>query len=73
VASAGDALTAYSNLADTVINSNEATISVLTGIDDASELAGLTSLQVRQQATVAMMAQANVIQGYAAKLYGGNN
>lgn len=59
-------------LTDTVISSKEATISVIIGNDDIRDMAIVTALQVRQQAAAAMMAQANVIQGYAAKLYGGN-
>lgn len=61
------------NLTDTVINSKEATISALTDINDVEEMTALTALQIRQEATVSMFAQANIIQGYAAKLYGGTN
>jgi flagellin-like hook-associated protein FlgL len=57
------------NLTETVINSKEATISAITDIDELQELSTLTLLQVRQEATIAMMAQANMAQGYAAKLY----
>jgi flagellin-like hook-associated protein FlgL len=59
------------NLADTVINSKNATISMITDIDDVQETAALTALQVRQQATISMLAQANIVQGFAAQLYGG--
>jgi flagellin-like hook-associated protein FlgL len=59
------------NLTDTIISSKEATISAITDIDDVKELSALTMLQVRQEATVSMLAQANIIQGYAAQLYGG--
>ena len=58
------------NLADTVINSKNATISVITDINDVEEMTALTALQIRQQAASSMIAQANIIQGYAARLYG---
>lgn len=60
------------NLTDTIINSKEATISAITDIDELEELTVLTALQVRQEATTAMLAQANLFQGYAAGLYGGS-
>lgn len=68
--SAGSLMQSQMKLTDTIISSNQATISVITDIDEAAETSLLTSLQVRQQATVAMMAQANIAQGYAAILYG---
>lgn len=61
------------NLADTAINSKEATISAITDIDEVQEMSNLIALQVRQQATLAMMAQANALQGYVARLYGGSS
>jgi flagellin-like hook-associated protein FlgL len=61
----------WTKFADTVINSNQATISVITDINDLEEMSLLTNLQLRQQATVAMMAQANMAQKYAEILYGG--
>ncbi|MBN2035321.1 MAG: hypothetical protein JW768_01130 [Chitinispirillaceae bacterium] len=60
------------NLTDTIISSKESTISAITDIDEIEELSALTILQVRQEATIAMLAQANIIQGYAAQLYGGS-
>lgn len=56
---------------DTIINSNNATISVIIDIDEVAAMAELTVLQIRQQATVAMMAQANTIAGYAALMFTG--
>ena len=60
------------NLTNTIISSKESTISAITDIDEVEELSALTILQVRQEATIAMLAQANIIQGYAAHLYGGS-
>ena len=60
------------NLTDTIISSKESTISAITDIDEVKELSALTMLQVRQEATISMFAQANILQGYAAKLYGGS-
>ncbi|MBN1128828.1 MAG: hypothetical protein JXA71_07570 [Chitinispirillaceae bacterium] len=58
-------------LTDTIISSKNATISAITDIDEAEELSALTVRLVRQDATIAMLAQANIVQGYAAQLYGG--
>jgi flagellin len=57
------------DLTDTIINSKEATNSLITDIDDIKELAELTDVQIRQQATVAMIAQANNIRAAIARLY----
>jgi len=59
------------DLVDTAMSSKQAAISVIMDVDDAQESAKLTVLQIRQKAAVSMMAQANIIQGYAAKLFGG--
>lgn len=59
-------------LTDTIISSKESTISAITDIDEVQELSALTVLQVRQEATISMLAQANILQGYAAQLYGGS-
>ena len=58
------------DLTDTIINSKEATNSLITDIDDIKELAALTDLQIRQQATIAMIAQSNDIRAAIARLYG---
>lgn len=71
VKSGSDQMKWFSKFADTVINSNQASISAITGVNDLEEMTLLTNLQVRQQAAVAMMAQANMVLGYAALLYGG--
>jgi flagellin-like hook-associated protein FlgL len=60
------------NLTDTIISSKESTISAIIDINEVEELSALTMLQVRQEATISMLAQANVLQGYAAQLYGGS-
>ncbi len=57
------------DLTDTIINSKEATNSLITEIDDVKELAALTDLQIRQQATIALIAQANNIRAAIASLY----
>lgn len=57
------------DLTDTIINSKEATNSLITDIDDVKELAALTDMQIRQQATVAMIAQANNMRAAIARLY----
>jgi flagellin-like hook-associated protein FlgL len=59
------------NLADTIISSKQATLSAITDINDVEEITALTALQIRQQATASMLAQANIAQGFAAQLYGG--
>jgi flagellin len=59
------------NLADTIISSKQATISAITDINDVEEMTALTALQIRQQATASMLAQANIAQSFAAQLYGG--
>lgn len=58
------------DLTDTIINSKEATNSLITDIDDVKELAELIDLQIRQQATIAMIAQSNDIRAAIARLYG---
>ena len=60
------------NLTDTIISSKESTISAIVDIDEVKELSALTMLQVRQEATISMLAQANILQGYAAQLYQGS-
>jgi len=68
----GSQITSQLKLNTSIVSSFQASISALTDLDEAAEMMRVTTLQVRQQATIAMMAQANVIQGYAAKLYGSN-
>lgn len=56
-------------LTDTIISSKQATVSALVDVDEVQELSTVTNLQVRQQASVAMMAQANVSQASLARLF----
>jgi flagellin len=56
-------------LNDTIIAGKDATISALINVDEVEELAKVTNLQVRQQATVSMMSQANVSQSLLARLF----
>jgi flagellin len=57
------------NTTDTIVQSKKAVISLITNIDEAEELSNQTELSIRQQATVAMIAQANSLQGIVARLY----
>jgi flagellin-like hook-associated protein FlgL len=59
-------------ITDTIIDSKEAAKSLITDIDDAKEMALATEMQIRQQAAVAMIAQANLIHANIARLYGGS-
>lgn len=58
------------DLTTTIIESKRAAKSVITDIDDAEEQANLTMHQIRTQASLAMVAQANLNQSFIAKLYG---
>ncbi len=57
-------------LTDTIVQSKRAAKSVITDIDDAEEQANLTAYQIRTQASLAMISQANLNQSYIATLYG---
>ena len=57
------------NVTDTVIQSKQAAYSEVAEIDDAKEMAKQTALNVRQQASVAMMAQANMAQQGIMRLF----
>ncbi|MBD3347174.1 MAG: hypothetical protein GF401_19135 [Chitinivibrionales bacterium] len=59
------------NITDTIISSKQAAKSMITDIDEAEELSKVTALNVRQQSTIAMIAQANMSQAAVARLYGG--
>jgi flagellin-like hook-associated protein FlgL len=54
----------------TIVQSKQSVISLITDIDDAEEMANSTEMSIRQQATIAMIAQANALQGAVARLYG---
>jgi flagellin len=56
-------------LADTIISSKQATVSAIMDVDEAQEMSKVTNLQIRQQATAAMMAQANSAQVAIARLF----
>ncbi len=58
------------DLTTTIIGSKQAAKSIITDIDDAEEQANLTACQIRTQASLAMVAQANLNQSFIAKLYG---
>jgi flagellin len=57
------------NLTDTIITSKKSVQSLITDIDDAEEMAKATDLQIRQQAAIAMLSQANMSRQAIAKLY----
>jgi flagellin len=56
-------------LSETIINSKEALYSLITGIDDAAEMSKMIDLSVRQEATIAMIAQGNMLQSSLSMLY----
>jgi flagellin-like hook-associated protein FlgL len=64
-----DQVAQHLKLTDSIISSKQAVVSVIMDIDEVAEMTALTSLQIRQQATVAMMAQATETLKYGAKLY----
>jgi len=57
------------NLTDTIINSKQAVMSLITDIDEAEEMNKVLDLSLRQQASVAMLAQGNLVQNSLLKLY----
>ncbi len=59
----------HMDLTDIVINSKEAAASLITDIDEIKEMTLATDLQIRQQASIAMMAQANISQQGIMQLY----
>lgn len=67
--SMGKTLDNINMIADTVISSKNAAIEEVTGINDAEELAKVTDLQVRQQAAISMLSQANVSRQGLLKLF----
>lgn len=52
-----------------IINNKETLRSLITDIDDASEMSNMIRLSMRQEASVAMIAQGNMIQGSLSMLY----
>ena len=57
------------NLTTTIINSKQAVVSLITDIDEAEEMNRVLDLSVRQQASMAMLAQGNMVQNSISKLY----
>lgn len=56
-------------LNETIISSKEALQSLINDIDDASEMSKVIDLSVRQEASIAMIAQGNMIQSSLSMLY----
>jgi len=56
-------------LNENLITNKESTYEALTSIDEVKSLAKVTDLQVRQQATIAMIAQANNMAGGVSRLF----
>ena len=54
---------------ENIISNKESTYSALTDLDEVKALTKATDLQVRQQASIAMIAQANNMAGSVARLY----
>jgi flagellin len=65
----GKEISNYMKLADVAVTSKQAAMSAITDIDEVKEMAALTNLQVRQQASVSMMSQANASQAAIARLF----
>lgn len=57
------------SVTNTILNSKNAALSLITDIDEAEQMQKVLDLSVRQQATTAMMAQANIVQSSLSKLY----
>jgi flagellin len=56
-------------ITDTIVNSKEAAKSLITDIDEAEEISNATEMQIRQQATIAMISQANMARQGILKLF----
>jgi flagellin-like hook-associated protein FlgL len=65
----GKTLENQSNLTNTIIASKNSAITAVSGIDDAAMLAQETDLQVRQQAAISMLSQANISRAAISKLF----
>jgi flagellin len=59
----------YIKLTDSIISAKTAYISQLVDVNEADEMAQVTNLQIRQQATASMMAQANNSNAAIARIY----
>ncbi|MBN1576056.1 MAG: hypothetical protein JW913_05865 [Chitinispirillaceae bacterium] len=57
------------NLTTTIINSKQAVKSLITDVDEAEEMSKVLDLSLRQQASIAMLAQGNLAQNSLLKLF----
>jgi flagellin len=67
------ALQAHSNITDAIMSNTKSVSSLLSGTDDAQEMLNLTQQEIIQQASVAMIMQANLAQKSILNLYQFNN
>jgi len=56
-------------ITNTIIESKNAAISLIEDIDEAEEMAKATEMEIRQKASIAMLAQANMLRGTIGDLY----
>ena len=56
-------------LSETIISGKEALYSLITEIDDAAEISRMIDLSVRQEASIAMIAQGNMMRSSLSILY----
>lgn len=64
-----DMLTGAIARTETIISSKEAAQSLIMDIDEAEEMTNQVDMSIRQEAAVAMMAQANLLRSYISRLY----
>lgn len=57
-------------ISDTIVQSKQSAISLITDIDEVSEMNKKTDLMIRQQASVSMLAQAQVSRSAISRLFG---
>lgn len=70
LSSFGTAISREMKLLDVMNADKKATVAALINVDELTEMANVTNLQVRQQAAVSMMSQANMSQAALAGLFG---
>jgi flagellin len=58
-----------SAMTDTIIQSKQSVITLITDIDEAQEMSNATEMNIRQKASVAMLAQANMLHAAVGRLY----
>jgi len=56
-------------LTDTIISSKQAVMSLISDVDEAEQMNQVIDLSIRQQATISLLAQGNMIQSSLARLY----